>query len=44
MLFTIRAIQVDGGSEFFAEFETEYQRRCISLFQLPPKTPSSTTP
>ncbi len=39
MPFPIRAIQVDGGSEFLAEFETECQRRAIRLFQLPPKSP-----
>ena len=39
MPFAIRAIQVDGGSEFFADFEAECQRRGIRLFQLPPKSP-----
>jgi putative transposase len=42
MPFPIRAIQVDGGSEFQATFETECQRRCIRLFVLPPPPPSST--
>jgi putative transposase len=39
MPFTVRAIQVDGGSEFYAEFEQECQRRGIRLFVLPPKSP-----
>ena len=37
--FVVRAIQVDGGSEFYADFETECQRRGIRLFQLPPRSP-----
>ena len=37
--FALRALQVDGGSEFYAEFETECQRRHIRLFVLPPKSP-----
>ncbi len=36
MPFPIEAIQVDGGSEFKADFETECQRRSIDLFELPP--------
>ena len=39
MPFTIRAIQVDGGSEFEAVFEEECQRRNIKLFVLPPRSP-----
>ena len=39
MPFTIRAIQVDGGSEFEAVFEEECQRRGIKLFILPPRSP-----
>jgi putative transposase len=39
MPFPVRAIQVDGGSEFQADFETECQRRGISLFVLPPRSP-----
>ena len=39
MPFKVKAIQVDGGSEFFAEFEQECQRREIKLFVLPPKSP-----
>ena len=37
--FTIRAIQVDGGSEFEAVLEEECQRRGIKLFVLPPRSP-----
>jgi transposase InsO family protein len=37
--FPVRAIQVDGGSEFQATFETECQRRHIRLFVLPPRSP-----
>lgn len=39
MPFPIRAIQVDGGSEFEAIFEEECQRRNIKLFVLPPRSP-----
>jgi transposase InsO family protein len=39
MPFPIRAFQVDGGSEFAAEFERECQRRGILLFLLPPRSP-----
>jgi putative transposase len=37
--FTIKAIQVDGGSEFKAEFEAACQQRGIPLFVLPPRSP-----
>jgi transposase InsO family protein len=37
--FPIRALQVDGGSEFMAEFETACQERGIPLFVLPPRSP-----
>lgn len=37
--FPIRAIQVDGGSEFKAEFESACQLRRIPLWELPPKSP-----
>jgi transposase InsO family protein len=37
--FPIRAIQVDGGSEFMAGFETACQERGIPLFVLPPRSP-----
>jgi transposase InsO family protein len=39
MPFNVRAIQVDGGSEFYSEFEQECQRIGIKLFVLPPKSP-----
>jgi len=37
--FPIRAIQVDGGSEFMAEFEAACQDWGIALFVLPPRSP-----
>ena len=39
MPFPIKAIQVDGGSEFQDVFERECQRRGIKLFVLPPRSP-----
>ncbi len=39
MPFALKALQVDGGSEFFAQFEEECQRRGLQLFVLPPKSP-----
>jgi len=39
MPFQVRALQVDGGSEFYSDFEEECQRRKIQLFVLPPKSP-----
>ena len=39
MPFQIKAIQVDGGSEFYAEFENICKAKGISLFVLPPKSP-----
>ena len=39
MPFPVKAIQVDGGSEFEAIFEAECQRRGIRLFVLPPRSP-----
>lgn len=39
MPFSIRAIQVDGGSEFMADFERTCQAKGIRLFQLPPRSP-----
>jgi transposase InsO family protein len=39
MPFPVRAIQVDGGSEFMAEFEEECKQRGIRLFVLPPRSP-----
>jgi putative transposase len=37
--FSLRAIQIDGGSEFKAEFEAYCQERGIQLFVLPPRSP-----
>lgn len=39
MPFPIRALQVDGGSEFAAEFEAACQKRGLHLFVLPPRSP-----
>jgi len=39
MPFPVRAIQVDGGSEYETEFERECERRGILLFLLPPRSP-----
>jgi len=39
MPFPIRAIQVDGGSEFKAQFEAACQQRGLQLFVLPPPLP-----
>ena len=37
--FPIEGIQVDGGSEFKAEFEAACQSRGLALYVLPPKRP-----
>ena len=37
--FPIRAIQVDGGSEFMADFEAACAEQAIALFVLPPRSP-----
>ena len=37
--FPIRAIQIDGGSEFKKHFEQACQERGIRLFIIPPRTP-----
>lgn len=37
--FTIKSIQVDGGSEFMKEFEETCQELGIPLYVLPPKRP-----
>jgi transposase InsO family protein len=37
--FPLRAIQIDGGSEFRAEFEAYCQTEGIRLFTLPPRSP-----
>lgn len=39
MPFPVQAIQVDGGSEFMAEFEQSCQQRGIALYVLPPRSP-----
>ena len=39
MPFPVRAIQVDGGSEFMAQFEDACRQRGILLFVLPPRSP-----
>jgi putative transposase len=39
MPFPVRAIQVDGGSEFMADFEAACQQKGILLFELPPRSP-----
>ena len=39
MPFPVRAIQVDGGSEFKAEFEAACKERDLLLFVLPPRSP-----
>jgi putative transposase len=37
--FPIRAVQVDGGSEFMADFEAACQDLARPLFVLPPRSP-----
>jgi len=37
--FPLRAIQVDGGSEFMAQFEEACQQAGLRLFVLPPRSP-----
>jgi putative transposase len=39
MPFEVRAIQVDGGSEFKAEFEAACRDKGLLLFVLPPRSP-----
>ena len=39
MPFKVKAIQVDGGSEYMAEFEEACRAREILLFVLPPRSP-----
>jgi len=39
MPFPVKAIQVDGGSEFRADFEQACQQRGLMLFVLPPHSP-----
>jgi putative transposase len=38
MSFNLRAIQVDGWSEFYSEFEQESDRTRVKLFVLPRKS------
>ena len=37
--FAVKGIQVDGGSEFMAEFEQACKDKGLTLFVLPPKRP-----
>jgi transposase InsO family protein len=39
MPFPVRAISIDNGSEFMAQFEAACQARGIRLFVLPPRSP-----
>ena len=39
MPFPVRSVQVDGGSEFMADFEAECARLGLPLFVLPPRRP-----
>ena len=39
MPFPVSGLQVDGGSEFMAEFETACRERKLALYVLPPKRP-----
>ena len=39
MPFPVKAIQVDGGCEFMAEFEDACEKKGLRLFVLPPKSP-----
>ena len=39
MPFPVKAIQVDGGSEFMAEFEAACQVKGVALYVLPPRSP-----
>ncbi len=39
MPFPVRAIQVDGGSEYQAAFEESCEQRGLKLFVLPPRSP-----
>ena len=37
--YALHALQVDGGSEFMADFEAACQQRGLRLFVLPPRSP-----
>ena len=39
MPWPIKAIQIDGRSEFMADFENACQERNIPLYVLPPRSP-----
>ena len=39
MPYPLKAIQIDGGSEFIAEFETTGTERNPRLYILPPRSP-----
>jgi len=39
MPFPVKAIQVDGGAEFMAQFETACQAKGVALYVLPPRSP-----
>jgi len=39
MPFPVKAIQVDGGSEFMAQFEAACQAEGVALYLLPPRSP-----
>ena len=39
MPFPVRAISIDNGSEFMADFEAACRDRAIALFVLPPRSP-----
>jgi hypothetical protein len=39
LVFAVKGIQVDGGSEFMAEFEQACKDKGLTLFVLPPKRP-----
>jgi hypothetical protein len=41
MPFPVRAIQIDGGSEFMAEFEAACQAKDVALYVLPPRSPQT---
>ena len=39
MPFPVKAIQIDGGSEFRGEFEKACAKKGVTLYELPPKRP-----
>jgi hypothetical protein len=40
MPFAIKAIQIDGGSDFMADFEAECAAQAIAIWVLPPHSPN----